>query len=97
VPRPAPNRAHRNARLLTTGGALGGLVALLGAWLALKGPHSSVQSASGGGELVMVAGLGLALLCGLVALARFLIGLIRKLDGERRPVRVPSNGSKGPR
>jgi hypothetical protein len=72
---------------------VGGLVALLGAWLALKGPHSSVQSASGGGELVMVTGLGLALFCGLAALARFLVGLIRQLDDERRPVRIP----KGPR
>ena len=68
---------------------------MLGAWLALKGPHSSVQSASGGGDLVMVAGLALALSCGLFALTRFLVGLIRKLDGERRPARVPTNDSKG--
>jgi hypothetical protein len=60
------------------------------------GRRSSVQSASGGGELVMVAGLGLALLCGLVALTRFLFGLIRKLDGDRRPTRVPSGPRPGP-
>ncbi len=91
--RPAPNFAHRSARLLTTTGALGGLLALLGAWLALKGPHSSVQSASGGGELLMVSGLSLAGFSGALALGRFLIGLIRKLDSERRPpVRI-----RGPR
>lgn len=83
--RPAPNRAHRSARLLTATGAFGGLFALLGAWLALKGPHSSVQSASGGGELLMVSGLSLAGFSGLLALGRFLLGLVRKLDGERRP------------
>jgi hypothetical protein len=74
--------------LLTTGGAVGGLLAVLGAWLSIKGPHSSPQSASGGGELVMVVGLGVALFCGLAALARFGLGLIRKLDGDRRPVRL---------
>jgi hypothetical protein len=88
VTRSAPNHAHRSARLLTTWGAVGGLLALLGAWLSLKGPHSSVQSASGGGEVVMVFGLSLALLCGFVALGRFGLGLIRKLDGDRRPVRL---------
>jgi hypothetical protein len=67
---------------------MGGLLALLGAWLAIKGPHSSPQSASGGGELLMVTGLGTALLAGLISLARFLLGLIRKLDGDRRPARV---------
>jgi hypothetical protein len=71
-------------------------LALLGAWLALKGPHSSLQSASGGGELLMVAGLGLALLSGAVALTRFGLGLIRKLDRERRPVRL-KDGPTGPR
>jgi hypothetical protein len=88
VTRTAPNRTHRSARLLTTVGASGGLLALLGAWLAIKGPHSAPESASGGGDLLMVTGLGLALLSGLVALARFGLGLIRKLDSERRPVRV---------
>ena len=86
--RTAPNRTHRSARLLTTAGASGGLLALLGAWLAIKGPHSLPESASGGGDLLMVTGLGLALLSGLVALSRFGLGLIRKLDSERRPVRV---------
>jgi hypothetical protein len=94
VARRTPNRTHRSARLLTTGGAVGGLLTLLGAWLAIKGPHSSLQSPSGGGELVMVAGLGVALLSGLVALARFGLGLIRKLDSERRPARVSSPKSR---
>ncbi len=93
VAHPAPNRAHRGARLLTASGAFGGLLALLGAWLALKGPHSSVQSASGAGELLMVSGLAVAGFSGLVASGRFLFGLIRKLDSERPPpVRV-----RGPR
>ena len=87
----AHNRAHRAARLLTAGGTLGGFLALLGAWLALKGPHSSPERASGAGELVMVAGLCLALACGLLAFARFGFGLIKQLDDERRPTRV-----KGP-
>lgn len=73
---------------------MGGLVALLGTWLAIRGPHAPHESPPGGGELLMVAGLGLALLSGLVALGRFGLGLIRKLDGDRRPVRVRS--SKGP-
>jgi hypothetical protein len=85
VARPAPNLARRSARLLTASGAFGGLLAVLGAWLALKGPHSSVQSASGGGELLMVLGLSLAGFSGALALGRFLIGLIRQLDSERRP------------
>ena len=93
--RRTPNRTHRSARLLTAGGAIGGLLALLGAWLAIKGPHSSAQSPPGGGELVMVAGLGVALLSGLIALAHFGVGLIRKLDSERRPTRV-SNPKGGP-
>ena len=84
------NRAHRSARVLTAGGALGGLLALLGAWLALRGPHSSVQSPSGGGELLLVTGLVIALLSGLTALARFGVGLILKLDSERPPTRVKS-------
>jgi hypothetical protein len=63
-------------------------LALLGTWLAIKGPHSSAQSPSGGGELLMVAGLGTALFAGLIALGRFLLGLIRKLDGDRRPTRI---------
>jgi hypothetical protein len=88
VARPTPNQAHRGARLLTTTGAMGGLLALLGAWLAIKGPHSSLQSASGGGELLMVAGLSVAGFSGMLALGRFLIGLIRQLDSERRPTRI---------
>ncbi len=92
--RPAPLRAHRRARLLSAAGALGGLLALLGTWLSVQSPHSSHQSAPAGGELMMVAGLGLALLSGLIALGRFGLGLIRKLDGERRPARVSS--TKGP-
>jgi hypothetical protein len=33
---------------------------------------------------LMFAGLSLALGCGLVSVARFGLGLIRKLDGDRR-------------
>jgi hypothetical protein len=95
VTRSAPS-AHRSARLLTAGGALGGLLALLGAWLAIRGPHSSLESTSGGGELVMMTGLGLALFCGLAALSRFGLGLIRKLDGDRRPTRLGSKGRPEP-
>jgi hypothetical protein len=94
--RAAPNQAHRSARVLTTSGALGGLLALLGTWLALRGPHSPAQAAPGGAELVMVAGLGLALLSGLVALGRFGLGLIRKLDSERRPVRLKGGPPTAP-
>jgi hypothetical protein len=90
VTRAAPNHTHRSARLLTTAGAVGGLLALLGTWLAIRGPHSGLQSAPGGGELVMVAGLGVALLSGVIALGRFGVGLIRELDSERRPTRVPN-------
>ena len=64
---------------------------MLGAWLALEGPHSAPEHTSGAGELVMVTGLCLALVCGLVAFARFALGLIKQLDSERRPTRV-----KGP-
>jgi hypothetical protein len=92
VARPAPNRARRSARLLSTGGALGGLLGLIGAWLAIRGPHASVQGRSGAAEILMVAGLGLALCCGLVATLRFGLGLIFQLDGQRRPVRL-----KGPK
>ena len=63
---------------------MGGLLALLGAWLSLKGPHSSVQSGSGAGESLMFAGLSLAFGCGMVAVGRFGLGLIRKLDSDRR-------------
>jgi len=91
VARRVHNRVYQSARLLTAGGGIGGLLALLGAWLALKGPHSSLERASGAGELVMVIGLCLALICGLVAFARFGIGLIKQLDSERRPTRL-----KGP-
>jgi hypothetical protein len=82
------NRARRRARALSAGGGLGGILALLGAWLALRGPHSSIQGASGAAELLMVLGLALALSCGLVATARFGAGLIRRLDNDRRPVRL---------
>ncbi|HEY1535959.1 MAG TPA: hypothetical protein VGF76_18190 [Polyangiaceae bacterium] len=85
---PAPNRAHRHARALSAGGAAGGVLALTGAWLALRGPHSSIQGASGGAELLLVFGLALALSCGLLATARFGAGLIRRLDGDRRQVRL---------
>jgi hypothetical protein len=67
---------------------LGGILALVGAWLALRGPHSSIQDASGAAELLMVLGLALALSCGLLATARFGAGLIRRLDADRRPVRL---------
>jgi len=36
----------------------------------------------------MVSGLGLSLCCGLVATARFGFGLISRLDGDRRQVRL---------
>jgi len=73
---------------LSAGGALGGLLALTGAWLALRGPHSSIQGASGGAELLLVLGLALAFACGVVATARFGAGLVRRLDGDRRQVRL---------
>jgi len=63
-------------------------LALLGTWLALKGPHSPHERASGAGELLMMLGLVLALVCGVIAFARFGIGLIKQLDDERRPARV---------
>ncbi|HEX3777551.1 MAG TPA: hypothetical protein VHV51_23940 [Polyangiaceae bacterium] len=91
--RRVPNQARKSARLLTASGALGGLLALLGTWLALRGPHSSLENPSGGGELVMMLGLIVAAVSGFVALSRFGFGLIRKLDRERRPVRL---GVKGP-
>jgi len=85
---PALNQARRHARALSAGGALGGLLALVGAWLALRGPHSSIQGASGASELLLVLGLGLALLCGLIATTRFGVGLIRRLDADRQQVRL---------
>ncbi|HEY4106953.1 MAG TPA: hypothetical protein VGM44_23795 [Polyangiaceae bacterium] len=91
--RHVPNQARKSARLLTASGALGGLLALLGTWLALRGPHSSLENPAGGGEIVMVFGLVVAAISGFVALSRFGLGLIRKLDSERRPTRL---GVKGP-
>jgi hypothetical protein len=88
VARPGPNHARQRARLLSSGGALGGLLAVIGAWLAIRGPHSAIQGRSGTAELLMVLGLGLALLCGLVATARFVAGLVVRLDADRRPVRL---------
>jgi hypothetical protein len=85
---PAPNRAHRRARTLSAGGALGGILALSGAWLALRGPHSSIQGATGGAELLLILGLSLAFACGCLATARFGAGLVRRLDGDRRQVRL---------
>jgi hypothetical protein len=87
-PRRTSHRAHRRARLLSAGGAIGGVFALLGAWLAIRGPHALVQRASGVAELLMVAGLGLALVCGVVATTHVGLGVIVKLDGDRRAVRL---------
>ncbi len=68
---------------------MGGMFALLGAWLAIRGPHAQVQGSSGIAELLMVAGLALALVCGVVATTHVGLGVIVKLDGDRRAVRVP--------
>ena len=88
VARPVLNRAHRRARLLRWGGAVGGVLALLGAWLAIRGPHASVQGRSGVSEILMVTGLGIAFVCGLLAALSVGLGVIMKLDSQRRPVRL---------
>ena len=88
VARPVLNRVHRRARLLRVGGAAGGVLALLGAWLAIRGPHASVQGRSGVSELLMVTGLGIAFVCGVLATLSAGLGVIMKLDGQRRPVRL---------
>ena len=74
--------------MLSWGGAAGGLLTLVGAWLAIRGPHASVQGRSGISELLMVTGLGIALVCGVVAAASMGLGVIMKLDSQRQPVRL---------
>ena len=60
----------------------------MGAWLAIRGPHAAVQGRSGVSELLMVIGLGTALLCGVLATLSAGLGVIVKLDAQRRPVRL---------
>lgn len=84
----AQKRVHRRARLLRAGGAVGGVLALLGAWLAIRGPHASVQGRSGVSELLMVAGLGIAFACGALSTLSAGVGVIMKLDAQVRPVRL---------
>jgi hypothetical protein len=79
---------YRRARLLRVGGAAGGVLALLGAWLAVRGPHASVQGRSGVSELLMVTGLGIAFVCGALATLSAGLGVLMKLDAQRRPVRL---------
>jgi len=88
--RQSARRSASWARPLLLIAAFGGLLALLGTWLALDSPRCPplATCSTGGGEWIMLIGLGMATLSGLVAIGRVVLKVIVKLDGDRQPARA---------